>query len=209
MLNKVFLQTACQFSHNHILTNYIPFLFTTTCLQTTFPFFPQTHAYKLHSLSFHNHMLTNYIPFLSTTTCLQTTFPFFPHTHALKIACILLPQHTLTNCMRSKWKLPLRGRITYRHCRQPKLQNILASSNTTSWRLMRRANNNNNNQQHALSYQNTQLKNSMPFLTTTHIYKQHTLCYHNTRPKKQQAISYHKTQQTFTNSILFLITTHG
>ena len=43
----------------------------------------------------------------------------------------------------SEWKLPLRGRITYRHCRQPKLPNILYLSNTTSWRLMRRANNNN------------------------------------------------------------------
>ena len=43
----------------------------------------------------------------------------------------------------SEWKLPLRGRITYRHCRQPKLPSFLYSSNTTSWRLMRRANNNN------------------------------------------------------------------
>ena len=42
----------------------------------------------------------------------------------------------------SKWKLPLRGRITCRHCRQPKLTNFLYSSNTTSWRLIRRANNN-------------------------------------------------------------------
>ena len=38
----------------------------------------------------------------------------------------------------------LRGRITYRHCRQPKLPNFLYSSSTTSWRLMRRANNDNN-----------------------------------------------------------------
>ena len=44
---------------------------------------------------------------------------------------------------RSEWMLPLRGRITYRHCQQPKLPNFLYSSNTTSWRLMRRANNNN------------------------------------------------------------------
>ena len=29
----------------------------------------------------------------------------------------------------SEWKLPLRGRITYRHCRQPKLPNLLYSSN--------------------------------------------------------------------------------
>ena len=43
----------------------------------------------------------------------------------------------------SEWKFPLRGRITYRHCRQPKLPNPPYSSNTTSWRLMRRANNNN------------------------------------------------------------------
>ena len=43
----------------------------------------------------------------------------------------------------SEWKLPLRGRITCRHCRQPKLPNFFYSSNTTSWRLMRRANNNN------------------------------------------------------------------
>ena len=28
-----------------------------------------------------------------------------------------------------KWKLPLRGRITYRHCRQPKLPTFLYSSN--------------------------------------------------------------------------------
>ena len=50
---------------------------------------------------------------------------------------------TPTNCLRrSEWKLPLRGRITYRNCRQPKLPNFLYSSNTTSWRLMRRANNN-------------------------------------------------------------------
>ena len=39
----------------------------------------------------------------------------------------------------SEWKLPLRGRITYRHCRQPKLPSYLYSSNTTSWRLMKRA----------------------------------------------------------------------
>ena len=45
---------------------------------------------------------------------------------------------------RSEWKLPLRDRITYRHCRLPKLPNFLYSSNTTSWRLMRRANSNNN-----------------------------------------------------------------
>ena len=44
---------------------------------------------------------------------------------------------------RCEWKLPLRSRITCRHCRQPKLQNFLYSSNTTSWRLVRRANNNN------------------------------------------------------------------
>ena len=44
---------------------------------------------------------------------------------------------------RSKWKLHLCGRITCRHCRQPKLPNFLYSSNTTSWRLMRRVNNNN------------------------------------------------------------------
>ena len=42
-----------------------------------------------------------------------------------------------------KWKLPLCGRITCQHCRQPKLPNCLYSSNTTSWRLMRRANNKN------------------------------------------------------------------
>ena len=42
-------------------------------------------------------------------------------------------------------KLPLRGRITSRNCRQPKLPSFLYSSNTTSWRLMRRASNNNNN----------------------------------------------------------------
>ena len=29
----------------------------------------------------------------------------------------------------SEWKLPLRGRITYRHCRQPKLPYFLCSSN--------------------------------------------------------------------------------
>ena len=46
-------------------------------------------------------------------------------------------------CTLSEWKLPLCGRITYRHCRQPKLPNFLYSSNTPSWRLMRRANNNN------------------------------------------------------------------
>ena len=45
----------------------------------------------------------------------------------------------------SERKLPLRGRITCRHCRQPKLPNFLYSSSTTSWRLMRRASNNNNN----------------------------------------------------------------
>ena len=45
---------------------------------------------------------------------------------------------------RSEWMLPLRGRITYRHCRQPKLPNFLYSSNITYWRLMRRANNNDN-----------------------------------------------------------------
>ena len=44
----------------------------------------------------------------------------------------------------SEWKLPLRGRITYRHCRQTKLPNFLYMPNTTSWRMMRRANNNNN-----------------------------------------------------------------
>ena len=43
--------------------------------------------------------------------------------------------------VRSDWKLLLRGRITCRHCRQPKLPNFLYLSNTTSWRLMRRANN--------------------------------------------------------------------
>ena len=32
-----------------------------------------------------------------------------------------------------RWKLPLRGRITCRHCRQPKLLNFLYSSTTTSW----------------------------------------------------------------------------
>ena len=37
-----------------------------------------------------------------------------------------------------EWKLPLRGQITYRHCRQPRRPNFLYSSNTTSWR----ANNN-------------------------------------------------------------------
>ena len=42
-----------------------------------------------------------------------------------------------------EWKLPLCGRITYRHCRQTKLPDFIYSSNTTSWRLMRRANNNN------------------------------------------------------------------
>ena len=30
---------------------------------------------------------------------------------------------------RSKWKFPLRGRITHRHCRQPKLPSFLYSSN--------------------------------------------------------------------------------
>ena len=45
----------------------------------------------------------------------------------------------------AQWKLPLRGRITCRHCRQPKLPNFLYSSNSTSWWLMRQANNNNNN----------------------------------------------------------------
>ena len=34
-------------------------------------------------------------------------------------------------------------RITYRHCRQPKLPNFIYSSNITSRQLMRRANNNN------------------------------------------------------------------
>ena len=48
----------------------------------------------------------------------------------------------------TKWKLPFRGRITCRHCRQPKLPNFLYSSNTTSWRLMGRANNNDNNVSH-------------------------------------------------------------
>ena len=43
---------------------------------------------------------------------------------------------------RSEWKLPLRGQITCRHCRQPKLPNFLYWSNTTSWRLTRRAYNN-------------------------------------------------------------------
>ena len=43
-----------------------------------------------------------------------------------------------------EWKLPLRGLITCRQCRQPKLPNFLYSSNTISWRLMRRANNNSN-----------------------------------------------------------------
>ena len=44
---------------------------------------------------------------------------------------------------RSEWMFPLRGRISYRHCRQPKLPNVLFSSSTTSGRLIRRANNNN------------------------------------------------------------------
>ena len=35
------------------------------------------------------------------------------------------------------------GWITCRLCRQPKLPNIICSSNTTSWRLMKRASNNN------------------------------------------------------------------
>ena len=48
----------------------------------------------------------------------------------------------------SEWKLPLHGRITYRHCRQPKLPSFLYSSNTTSWRLMRRTNNNNSKTWH-------------------------------------------------------------
>ena len=33
---------------------------------------------------------------------------------------------------RSEWKLPHRGRITYRHCRQPKIPNFLYSSNRLS-----------------------------------------------------------------------------
>ena len=36
---------------------------------------------------------------------------------------------TKDDMSRSEWKLLLRGRITYRHCRQPKLLNFLYSSN--------------------------------------------------------------------------------
>ena len=39
----------------------------------------------------------------------------------------------LPSVSHSEWKLPLRGRITYRHCRQPKLPNFIYSSNTTFW----------------------------------------------------------------------------
>ena len=35
----------------------------------------------------------------------------------------------LTTCSWSEWKLHLRGQITYRHCRQPKLPKFLYSSN--------------------------------------------------------------------------------
>ena len=38
------------------------------------------------------------------------------------------PQPTIKRFPRSEWKLPLRGRITYRHCRQPKLPSFLYSS---------------------------------------------------------------------------------
>ena len=47
-----------------------------------------------------------------------------------------------TKMATSKCKLPLRGRITCRHCRLPKLPDFLCLSNTTSRRLMKRANNN-------------------------------------------------------------------
>ena len=41
----------------------------------------------------------------------------------------LLSLKVMTTCIRSKWKLPLRGQITYRHCWQPKFPNFLYSSN--------------------------------------------------------------------------------
>ena len=68
------------------------------------------------------------LTYMCTTMCLGVL-----HTCVLPCVC------------GSEWKLPLRGRITYRHCRQPKLPSFLYSSNTTFWRLMRRANNNDNN----------------------------------------------------------------
>ena len=58
------------------------------------------------------------------------------------LLCKAHPPYLMTSA--SEWKLPLCGRIIYRHCWQPKLPTFLYSSNTTSWRLMRRANNNNN-----------------------------------------------------------------
>ena len=40
-----------------------------------------------------------------------------------------MPFYFATKCSRSEWKLPLRGRITYRYCWQPKLPNFLYLSN--------------------------------------------------------------------------------
>ena len=84
-----------------------------------------------------------------------------PHQNQLELSLIDGPRRTYVNFTKTdweryaeacdeyfayayfEWKLPFGGRITYRHCRQPKIPNFLFSSSTTSWRLTRRANNNN------------------------------------------------------------------
>ena len=63
------------------------------------------------------------------------------HCQLLLSTCDICHQRTWSDwCSASEWKLPLCGRITYRNYRQPKRPNIIYSSYTTSWWLMRRAN---------------------------------------------------------------------
>ena len=71
--------------------------------------------------------------------CIGTLIQYFDATndHSIQVLCehlrtlrvLIIRQQYRRSKQASEWKLPLRGRITYRHCRQPRLPNILYSSN--------------------------------------------------------------------------------
>ena len=63
----------------------------------------------------------------NTTNCVLSLIFEAICCHGICFLCSLLLNFTLN--LRPEWMLPLRGRITYRHCRQQKLLNFLYSSN--------------------------------------------------------------------------------
>ena len=67
------------------------------------------------------------------TVYVMDTFPGISPAHYTNMSYIVCSEHksptSLSSVSRSEWKLTLCGRITYRHCRKPKLPNFLYSSN--------------------------------------------------------------------------------